>query len=269
LTSNALAASAIETPCSSRRTAASLNSFVNNLRETPMTQFSFGWILSLNWLSQFWGPLHCYSDKLDEIVYKGLRLVDLSLGEKTILLKPNLVKYIPGVEGNTNPWLVGAAPEALRHLRAGKVIVGEGPGHQRDTNLVGAESSLERQLRERRLAFVDFNRDDFVQVGTGSAYTSLGDFWLPQSVVYADIVVSMPKIKTHHWAGVTLSMKNMFHVIPGAVYGWPKNVLNWLGIARSILDICSALRPHLVIADGILQKIGREIYRRLLEVETR
>src|SRR6202140_5254686 len=57
LTSNARAASPMETPCSSRRTAASLNSFVNNLRDNPMTQFSFKWILSLNCLCQNWGQV--------------------------------------------------------------------------------------------------------------------------------------------------------------------------------------------------------------------
>jgi len=47
-----------------------------------------------------------YSDKLDGIVYDGLRLFNLSLQGKTVLLKPNLVEYIPGAEVNTNPWLV-------------------------------------------------------------------------------------------------------------------------------------------------------------------
>lgn len=197
-----------------------------------------------------------YSDKLDGIVYEGLRLFDLPLRGKTVLLKPNLVEYIPGVEVNTNPWLVGAAAEAFLRLGAGKVIVGEGPGHQRDTQLVVAESELEQQLRDRRLAFVDLNRDDLVPVKTRSAYTSLGVLWLAQSVVSADIVVSMPKVKTHHWAGVTLSMKNMFGIIPSAVYGWPKNVLHWHGIEKSILDVCSAMRPHFVIADGIVAMEG-------------
>ena len=197
-----------------------------------------------------------YSEKLDEIVCEGLRLFDLQLRGQTVLLKPNLVEYIPGVEVNTNPWLVGAAAEAFLRLGAGKVIVGEGPGHQRDTQLVVAESGLERQLKDRKIAFVDLNRDDLVRVRTESSYTSLGELWLPQSVVSADIVVSMPKVKTHHWAGVTLSMKNMFGVVPGAVYGWPKNVLHWHGIERSILDICSTIRPHLVIADGIVAMEG-------------
>ncbi|MHB8304194.1 MAG: type ISP restriction/modification enzyme, partial [Acidobacteriaceae bacterium] len=42
----------------SRRTAASLNSLVNCLRDTPMTQFSIHWILSLNRLCQKWGQVH-------------------------------------------------------------------------------------------------------------------------------------------------------------------------------------------------------------------
>jgi hypothetical protein len=56
------AASAIETPCSNRRTAANLNSFVNCLRDNPITQFSVQWILSLNYLSQFWGPLQLHDN---------------------------------------------------------------------------------------------------------------------------------------------------------------------------------------------------------------
>jgi len=66
----------------------------------------------------------------------------------------------------------------------------------------------------------------------------------------------MPKIKTHHWAGVTLSMKNMFGVVPGAKYGWPKNVLDWRGIHRSILDICATVPIHFVIADGVIAMEG-------------
>ena len=66
----------------------------------------------------------------------------------------------------------------------------------------------------------------------------------------------MPKLKTHHWAGVTLSMKNLFGIVPGSCYGWPKNVLHWAGIDRSILDINAAARPDFAIIDGILGMEG-------------
>ena len=41
---------------------------------------------------------------------------------------------------------------------------------------------------------------------------------LPVELLRADFVVSMPKLKTHHWAGMTASMKNFFGVVPGAAY---------------------------------------------------
>ena len=44
----------------------------------------------------------------------------------------------------------------------------------------------------------------------------LKELYFPKTVLGADLVVSMPKLKTHHWAGVTLSLKNMFGVVPGA-----------------------------------------------------
>ena len=82
------------------------------------------------------------------------------------------------------------------------------------------------------------------------------NLWLPRTVLEADFLVSMPKIKTHHWAGVTLSMKNMFGVVPGSRYGWPKNILHWKGIQESILDLCATAPVRFVIADGILAMEG-------------
>ena len=89
-----------------------------------------------------------------------------------------------------------------------------------------------------------------------TGFTGLDHLWLPRTVLAADFVVSMPKVKTHHWAGVTLSMKNLFGVVPGIAYGWPKNVLHWKGIDRSILDINAAVTAHFVIADGIVGMEG-------------
>jgi uncharacterized protein (DUF362 family) len=183
-------------------------------------------------------------------------LFDLNLRGKTVLLKPNLVEYIPGAEVNTDPRLVGAAASAFLALGAKSVLVGEGPGHQRDTILVLAESGLETELRERRIRCVDLNRDEIRKVPLQTPFTGLDCLWLPRTVLTSDFVVSMPKVKTHHWAGVTLSMKNLFGVVPGVAYGWPKNLLHWKGIDRSILDINAAVPAHFVIADGIIGMEG-------------
>ena len=197
-----------------------------------------------------------YSERLGDALLSGLREFHLNLCGKSVLLKPNLVEYIAGVEVNTNPVIVGAAAEAFLKLGARSVVVAEGPGHQRDTHLVLAESGLGAQLLRQKIAFVDLNRDELVKLPTRATFTGLEDLWLPRTVLETDFVVSMPKIKTHHWAGVTLSMKNMFGVVPGTKYGWPKNVLHWKGIHRSILDICATVPVHFVIADGIVAMEG-------------
>ena len=197
-----------------------------------------------------------YSERLEDALLSGLREFHLKLCGKSVLLKPNLVEYIAGVEVNTNPVIVGAAAEAFLKLGARSIVVAEGPGHQRDTHLVLAESGLGAQLLRQKIAFVDLNRDELVKLPTRATFTGLEDLWLPRTVLETDFVVSMPKIKTHHWAGVTLSMKNMFGVVPGTKYGWPKNVLHWKGIHRSILDICATAPMHFVIADGVVAMEG-------------
>jgi len=84
----------------------------------------------------------------------------------------------------------------------------------------------------------------------------LKELYLPRAVLEADYIVSLPKLKTHHWVGVTLSLKNMFGIVPGCCYGWPKNVLHWAGHHPSILDINSTVRPDFAIVDGIIGMEG-------------
>src|SRR6185437_1104014 len=197
-----------------------------------------------------------YSQKLFEILRCGLDLFHLDLLGKTVLLKPNLVDYIPGNHINTHPLLVSAAIECFRGLGVASVIVGEGPGHQRDTDLVLLESGMAEALHHQKVRFVDLNRDELIECPLLADYTGLKRLWLPRTILEADFIVSMPKVKTHHWSGVSLSMKNMFGVVPGAKYGWPKNILHCTGIERSILDICATVPVDFVIADGIIAMEG-------------
>jgi uncharacterized protein (DUF362 family) len=192
----------------------------------------------------------------------ALGLLELGLGPKwargkTVLLKPNLVEPSRGApEINTHPAVVRAAAEVFRSWGAACVVVAEGPGHCRDASLVLDESGLGKILDESRLEFVDLNHDDVRLVPNQLGQTALSRLALPETLRRADLIVSIPKMKTHHWAGVTLSMKNLFGVMPGIVYGWPKNVLHYAGIGPSILDINAAVRPHLAIVDGVVGMEG-------------
>jgi uncharacterized protein (DUF362 family) len=197
-----------------------------------------------------------YSQQLEQILGEGLRLFPVDVRGKTVVLKPNLVDYLPGNAINTHPTLVLAAAEAFRRLEAKSVVVAEGPGHQRDTQLVLSQSGYQESLRGERIRFVDLNRDELIRTPLRAGYTGMRELWLPRTVMEADFLVSMPKIKTHHWSGVTLAMKNMFGIVPGARYGWPKNILHWKGIQESILDLCATVPISFVIADGITAMEG-------------
>src|SRR5258708_6876951 len=76
------------------------------------------------------------------------------------------------------------------------------------------------------------------------------------TVATADVLISLPKLKTHHWVGATLSLKNLFGTLPGICYGWPKNELHWRGIENSIIDIALTRTPDLAIVDGIVGMEG-------------
>src|SRR5208337_4856136 len=197
-----------------------------------------------------------YCQKLDQILGEGLRLFPINVRGRTVVLKPNLVDYLPENAINTHPILVLAAAGAFRRLGAKSVVVAEGPGHQRDTQLVLSQSGYQESLREEKIRFVDLNRDELIRTRLRASYTGMKELWLPRTVLEADFLVSMPKIKTHHWSGVTLAMKNMFGIVPGARYGWPKNILHWKGIQESILDLCATVPVQFVIADGIMAMEG-------------
>jgi uncharacterized protein (DUF362 family) len=196
-----------------------------------------------------------YSEKMEDLILDGLNLFPIDVRGKSVLIKPNLVEDLPGPV-NTNPGLIGAAARSFLRLGASHVVIGEGPGHQRDTELVVHAAGLDETLRDPRITFSDLNRDELRKVRLKADYSGLHELWLPGTTLAADVIVSMPKVKTHHWAGVTLSLKNMFGIVPGMKYGWPKNLLHWAGIHESILDICATVPIHFVIADGITAMEG-------------
>lgn len=192
-----------------------------------------------------------YDKNLSDLLRQGMKNHPLSVQGKRVVLKPNLVEYHTAHKINTNPLLVAAAVDCFKSLGAREVIIADGPGHQRDTEMLLELSGLGEVARSERVKFVDLNTDSIHRVATVSHLTALNELWLPATILNADLVVSMPKLKTHHWAGVTLSLKNLFGVIPSVRYGWPKNVLHWHGIDESIVDIATTVRPGFTIIDGI------------------
>jgi uncharacterized protein (DUF362 family) len=104
--------------------------------------------------------------------------------------------------------------------------------------------------------FTDLNLDSATEVRLDNPHSRLKSVYLARSAVSCDLLVSMPKMKTHHWVGATLSMKNLFGTVSGGVYGWPKNILHWAGIPQCVADLYRTLPRHFAIVDGIVGMEG-------------
>ena len=224
------------------------------------------WLLGRRWLQLHWHEEVCilransYEQDLARQILQGMHALGIGPREvagKRILLKPNLVEPTTSSPHiNTHPAVVYGAAAAFRSLGASHLIVAEGPGHNHDSLLVLEESGLAEVLISAKLPFVDLNHDQVVLRKNAGGHAPLKTLALPATLGQVDWIVSLPKLKTHHWTGVTLSLKNLFGVMPGNYYGWPKNVLHWAGISRCILDIAATVRPHFAIVDGIVGMEG-------------
>jgi uncharacterized protein (DUF362 family) len=197
-----------------------------------------------------------YQQDLAAMIHETLREFDPPVKNKTVLLKPNFVGFDPLGVMNTHPYVIAATRESFLRLGAAEVLIGDGPAMDRDTEAIIESVRLRDFTGPLGRTFVDLNLDDVKRVTLSTRASRLKELFLPKTVLGVDFLVSMPKLKTHHWAGVTLSLKNMFGVVPGSCYGWPKNVLHWAGIDSSILDINAAARPDFAIVDGIIGMEG-------------
>jgi uncharacterized protein (DUF362 family) len=178
------------------------------------------------------------------------------LAGKRVVLKPNLVEYHRDKVINTHPHVVAAVIELCRREGAADIIVAEGPGHWRNVEYLVKASGLGDVLTHYRVPFVDLNHDEPIKMPNLGRLTRLDDLYLARTVTTAEVLISLPKLKTHHWAGATLSLKNLFGTMSGICYGWPKNELHWRGIDNSIVDIALTRPPDLAIVDGIIGMEG-------------
>ncbi len=192
-----------------------------------------------------------YSGALYDTVHRLFVQHRVPIKGKRVILKPNLVEFDAGSAINTHPMLVHAALESVRSLGASDVRIAEGPGHRRLTLDLADEAGYFATIPKFEELFTDLNLDDVARCTVKRPASKLTEVYLPRTVLGCDLLVSMPKMKTHHWAGATLSMKNLFGTVPGGVYGWPKNILHWAGIHECIADLQQFVPNSFALVDAI------------------
>ena len=223
------------------------------------------------------------NDKVGMAVEKAIDLLggirQVTKGIDTVMLKPNLVS--PQPEATTKPAVVRTLAEMMQ--RAGKeVSIGEGSAAAPKFNVVGSEVFRTRKreildpmqqyvfdqlgygeiARTLRVPLVNLHSGDLVDVDVPGGFV-FDKLTLHQSLTQVDLLCSVPMMKTHQLATVTLGMKNLVGAFPGTVYQSIRGHMHDLAskveptaAAAVVVDMVRANKLGLVVVDGSMAMEG-------------
>lgn len=168
--------------------------------------------------------------------------------EERILVKPNYIDSShPSLGVTTDSRIVEGILKYLRGEGFSRIVVGEGSGFA-DTWEAFRVAGLDRLAGEYGVELVDLNRDEYLEVNVpgGEALRKVR----VAKTALESAIISVPKLKVHRLAVVTLSLKNLMGVVSpkGAMHG-KLNV--------KIVDLAMLLKPRLAVVDGI---VGGEVH---------
>ena len=176
----------------------------------------------------------------------------------TVLVKPNTVNPSESGSGKvTDARVVAAVVEIVKEKNPGRIVIGEGssvgydfPGREDSIHCMKVAGVLD-VAEKYGIAVVDLNQDEQVEVKLSQAYV-MDSFQVAKTAWEADVIISVPVIKTHIRTGITCGLKNMKGVLPGD----EKKRTHLCGLDRGIVDLNRAVRPHYTVVDGIVGMQG-------------
>lgn len=184
---------------------------------------------------------------LEPVIFPGAR----------VLLKPNLLAATPPEKAvTTYPAIVSAMCELV--VEAGGIpVVGDGSGitHPGVTEEALDTSGIREAAQRAGAEVLSFETSGYevVDVPDPSYFSKL---YIAKPVLDADVLISLPKLKTHELTLFTGSVKNMFGAIPLKL----RKEAHLLGkkdlFSEAVVDIYSARVPHLALMDGVVGMEG-------------
>jgi uncharacterized protein (DUF362 family)/Pyruvate/2-oxoacid:ferredoxin oxidoreductase delta subunit len=171
-----------------------------------------------------------------------------------VLLKPNFLRYKP-VENAviTHPVFIAAAAEMVKDA-GGRVFVGDSPGIG-DAFSIARKSGLVPYIKKLGGEIVDFRES--VDVATPKHFT-FKRFAIAKEAVESDVIINLPKIKTHAQMYLTLAVKNLF----GCVVGKRKVQWHFMAgrdndyFATMLVELHHIVHSSLTLVDGIMAMEG-------------
>ncbi len=196
-------------------------------------------------------------DALRRVISQGLApfggmAAFVSRGDR-VLLKPNLLSAKdPSRAITTHPHIVETVAALVREA-GGEPFVGDSPGGAiRGIERVW-ENTLMREMAERAgLELVNFEASSSQEIDAGKF-----KLYIARPVLEADVVINLPKLKTHSLTLLTGAVKNMFGVVPGFRKAEMHKIFpKPFEFAAMLVELYSHVRPALNIMDAVLAMEG-------------
>jgi len=175
----------------------------------------------------------------------------VSAGDR-VVLKPNYVEpRMPETGVTTDPRIIEAVVEWLQELGIRDITIAEGGDTAEKTDRAFRMVGLPEMAERRGVRLLNVFRDQRVEVDIPGA-SSLHRVGLSRTILEADCLIDLPKLKCHCMAGVTLGIKNLM----GAVI--PNKVMMHRQLHDRLADLALVLRPRLCLIDGLVGSAGHE-----------
>jgi uncharacterized protein (DUF362 family)/NAD-dependent dihydropyrimidine dehydrogenase PreA subunit len=165
-----------------------------------------------------------------------------------VLLKPNLLSAnTPDQFVTTHPMVVQAVAELVKEA-GGIVWIGDSPNSSvKDTQM---------DYLWRRTGMADIAKVTSTQLVPfkGVSWTRMNDYdyFIAKPITEADLVINLPKLKTHTQTLYTGAIKNLFGVIPGARKSAAHiHAPGMKDFSRLLVDVLELVHPGLTILDGV------------------
>ena len=170
---------------------------------------------------------------------------------ETILLKPNLVEALPPPI-TTPVELVEAVVDYIQGISNSRIIIGEGAGAIKyDTWHVFRHLGYMDLAGRKGVELLDLNEQECTKLSC-PGYRRWSEMYLPK-IALESFLISIPVLKAHTLAGVTLTMKNMMGLAPPSHYrhgnSWQKSAFH-AGIQEAIADLNRYRAPDFTILDA-------------------
>lgn len=193
--------------------------------------------------------------KVESAIRKSLNLINFKIPKnKKILLKPNVLGHFGGFRSKaitTDPVIIKALGIIFKN---NKLFLGDSSG-QPDTDKALRETHIKEIAEKSKIKVINFDRAQKLQVNFKGKF--LKKQYIPAIIKRVDLIINLPKLKTHTFTLYTGAIKNLFGIIPGGrksqLHRITKTEENF---SKTLIDIMQFVKPELTIMDGIVGMDG-------------